>query len=150
MAYEIESPYVKIEVESAGRKAVLDADLYNVAETDFGARCKRIMEDMDRLRPEIEEARKALDLERMDALNSRAQAAVEGACASIVGDDGVRSFKEGCFPGRKQVLKPMLSLIEVLEAVVKGEGDARRKQEELAAHYLSEANSAQTEPDPAA
>ena len=132
MAYEIESPYVKIEVESAGRKAVLDADLSIEAVTEFGARCKRIMEDMDRLRPEIEEARKALDLERMDALNSRAQAAVEGACASIVGDDGVRSFNE------------------VLESVVKGEGDARRKQEELAAHYLSEANSAQTEPDPAA
>lgn len=150
MAYKVESPYKEIEIEAGERKIVLEADLSIEAITDFGARCERVMAEMNALKPQIAAAQNELDIKKMNALNAKAQMAVENACAAIVGQGGVQGYKETCFPGRKQVLKPMLSLIQVLEAVVKESGVKYRKEQELAAHYLSEAISAQTQPDPAA
>ena len=148
MAYVIESPYERIEIEAEDRSTVLEADLSVEAVTDFGARLKKVMASMKALDPLVQKAASEGRVRKMAKLNARAQAAVEDACASILGDDGVRKFKTDLFPGRKQALKPMLGLLRVLEEAVRGAGETYRSQGEKAAHYLSEVRVAQTDTDP--
>lgn len=148
MAYKIENPYELIEVEVGDRRAVLEADLSVSAVTDFGVRLKKTMAAMKVHEPLVQKAAREGNVKKMAKLNAQAQASVEDACAAIVGECGVREFKEACFPGRRQALRPVLGLLRVLDEAVKGAGERYRQQGEKAAHYLSEVRVAQADPDP--